>query len=145
MLSGLFCTSAPLLTKNNKKEKQVLDIFIKTHFSGGHHLRNYPGNCEKPHGHNWKVKVTVRASKLDELGMGIDFKSLKQIVNNVIDDLDHTDLNDHPAFKNVNPSSEHIAMHIFSELKDDLNTDRYSLYSVTVRETDTSGVIYYGA
>ena len=122
----------------------MLDIFIKTHFSGGHHLRNYPGNCEKPHGHNWKVKVAVRATKLDELGMGIDFKTLKGVVNKVIDDLDHCDLNEHPAFKDVNPSSEHIAMFIFSELKNALQTDRYSLYSVTIRETDTSGVTYYG-
>ena len=122
----------------------MLDVFIKTHFSGGHHLRDYPGNCEKPHGHNWKVKVTVRATKLDKLGMGIDFKTLKKVVNNVVDELDHSDLNDNPAFKDINPSSEHIAMHIFSELKDALNTDRYSLYSVTVRETDSSGVIYYG-
>ena len=122
----------------------MLDIFIKTHFSGGHHLRNYPGNCEKPHGHNWKVKVTVRATELDELGMGIDFKSLKIVVNKVVDELDHCDLNEYPAFKDKNPSSEHIAMHIFTELKSKLQTDRYSLYSVTVRETDTSGVIYYG-
>lgn len=122
----------------------MLDIFIKTHFSGGHHLREYPGNCEKPHGHNWKVKVTVRATGLDNLGMGIDFKVLKGIVNRVVDDLDHRDLNEHPAFTDTNPSSEHIAMHIFSELQNDLNTDRYSLYSVTVRETDSSGVIYYG-
>ena len=122
----------------------MLDIFIKTHFSGGHHLRDYPGNCEKPHGHNWKVKVTVRATKLDKLGMGIDFKTLKNVVNNVVDELDHSDLNDNPAFKDINPSSEHISMYIFSELKDALNTDRYSLYSVTVRETDSSGAIYYG-
>lgn len=122
----------------------MLDIFIKTHFSGGHHLRNYPGNCEKPHGHNWKVKVTVRANELDQLGMGIDFKNLKNCVNRVVDELDHTDLNDHPAFRDINPSSEHIAMHLFNELKNELQTDRYQLYSVTVRETDTSGVIYYG-
>ena len=123
----------------------MLDIFIKTHFSGGHHLRDYPGNCEKPHGHNWKVKVTVRATELDRLGMGIDFKVLKKVVGRVIDDLDHRDLNDHPAFKSVNPSSEHIAMHIFTELKDELTTDRYRLHAVTVRETDSSGVTYYGA
>lgn len=123
----------------------MLDIFIKTHFSGGHHLRDYPGNCEKPHGHNWKVKVTVRATKLDSLGMGIDFKVLKGKVGKVIDELDHRDLNEHPAFRDINPSSEHIAMHIFSELKGLLATDHYELYSVTVRETDTSGVTYYGA
>lgn len=121
-----------------------MDIFIKTHFSGGHHLRDYPGNCEHPHGHNWKVKVTVRATKLDNLGMGIDFKTLKKQVNMAIDDLDHRDLNAHPAFTEKNPSSEHIAMHIFSRLKEPLHTDRYALYAVQVRETDTSGVIYYG-
>ena len=71
----------------------MFDIFIKTHFSGGHHLREYPGNCEKPHGHNWKVKVTVRVSELDELGMGMDFKVLKQQVNALVDELDHCDLN----------------------------------------------------
>jgi 6-pyruvoyltetrahydropterin/6-carboxytetrahydropterin synthase len=125
-------------------DHKMHDIFIKTHFSGGHHLRDYPGNCEKPHGHNWKVKVTVRATELDKLGMGIDFKSLKQIVNKVVDELDHSDLNNHPAFAEINPSSEHIAKFIFGELKDELRTDRYSLLSVTVRETDSSGVIYYG-
>ncbi|MCG2745387.1 MAG: 6-carboxytetrahydropterin synthase, partial [Desulfobacteraceae bacterium] len=85
----------------------MFDIFIKTHFAGAHHLREYPGNCEQPHGHNWKVQVTVRATELDELGMGIDFKVLKQKVNAVVDELDHRDLNEHPAFVNQNPSSEH--------------------------------------
>ena len=122
----------------------MIDIFIKTHFSGGHHLRDYPGNCEHPHGHNWKVKVQVRAHKLDELGMGIDFKTLKKHVNLVIDDLDHCNLNDHPAFQDRNPSSEHIAMFIFDQLHDELKTDRYELQSVQVRETDSSGVIYSG-
>jgi 6-pyruvoyltetrahydropterin/6-carboxytetrahydropterin synthase len=122
----------------------MLDIFIKSHFSGGHHLREYPGNCEKPHGHNWKVKVTVRAVELDRLGMGIDFKVLKKTVNKVMDELDHRDLNEHPAFTDKNPSSENIAMYIFSALRDELTTDRYRLHSVTVRETDSSGVVYYG-
>lgn len=121
-----------------------MDIFIKTHFSGGHHLRDYPGTCEKPHGHNWKVKVTVRAIKLDNLGMGIDFKTLKLHVNEVIDTLDHSDLNEHPAFTANNPSSEHIAMYIFDELKKTLHTERYGLHAVEVSETDSSGVIYYG-
>lgn len=121
-----------------------MDIFIQTHFSGGHHLRAYPGNCENPHGHNWQVKVTVRAAQLDHLGMGIDFKQLKKTVNTVIDELDHRDLNEHPAFHEINPSSEHIAIFLFQRLSAPLQTDRYRLYSVEVRETESSGVIYYG-
>ncbi len=122
----------------------MFDIFIKTHFAGAHHLREYPGNCEQPHGHNWKVQVTVRAMQLDELGMGIDFKILKKKVNEVVDQLDHRDLNEHPAFLNQNPSSEHIAVFLFDQLKDILHHDRYSLYSVMIRETDNSGLTYYG-
>lgn len=121
-----------------------MDIFIQTHFSGGHHLRAYPGNCENPHGHNWHIKVTVRAAQLDELGMGIDFRQLKKAVNAVVDELDHRDLNELPAFQAINPSSEHIAMYLFQRLQEPLQSERYRLYSVEVRETESTGVIYYG-
>ncbi len=122
----------------------MYDIFIKTHFAGAHHLRDYPGDCEKPHGHNWKVEVTVRATELDSCGMGIDFKVLKKRVKEVIDQLDHNDLNTLPAFQKKNPSSEHIAEFIFSKVKALLSSDSYSLYSVTVLETDNQGLTYYG-
>ena len=120
----------------------MFDVFIKTHFSAGHHLRNYPGNCERPHGHNWNVTVTVRASELDELGMGIDFRTVKGAVKKVMDDLDHCDLNAHPAFLDKNPSSENLALYIHEQLRPELNSPRYQLYSVTVGETDSTGVTY---
>ena len=122
----------------------MFHIFIKSHFSAGHHLRDYPGNCERPHGHNWKVEVTVKADSLDNLGMGIDFKILKAEVNKVLDTLDHHDLNGLASFQSVNPSSENIAVYIFNTLQNDLSTDRYGVHSVAVRETDNSGVTYFG-
>ncbi len=122
----------------------MFDIFVKTHFAGAHHLRDYPGDCENPHGHNWKVNVTVRATELDQLGMGIDFKVLKTIVKQAVDKLDHRDLNNMPIFSNINPSSENIATYLFSELKGPLTHERYSLYSIEILETDSSGLIYYG-
>jgi len=120
----------------------MFDVFIKTHFSAGHHLRNYPGNCERPHGHNWNVTVTVRATKLDELGMGIDFRTVKETVKKVMDDLDHCDLNNHPAFLDKNPSSENLALYIFEQLRPELNSPRYQVDSVTVGETESTGVTY---
>jgi 6-pyruvoyltetrahydropterin/6-carboxytetrahydropterin synthase len=122
----------------------MFDIFIDTHFAGAHHLREYPGDCEKPHGHNWKVKVTVRATELDQYGMGIDFKVLKRIVKEVIDKLDHHDLNTLPWFQDRNPSSEHIATFIYDEVSAMLDNDRYAIHSVRVLETDTQGLTYYG-
>ena len=120
----------------------MFDVSTRTHFSSGHHLRNYPGNCEKPHGHNWKIEVTVRATELDELGMAIDFRTVKNALKEIVDDLDHRDLNEHPAFLDKNPSSENIAVHIFESLRKLLTTDRYRPYSVTVHETDNCGVTY---
>ncbi|OQX19520.1 MAG: 6-carboxytetrahydropterin synthase QueD [Desulfobulbaceae bacterium A2] len=122
----------------------MFDIFITTHFAGAHHLRDYPGDCERPHGHNWLIEVRVRAETLDSLGMGIDFKELKRRVKAVVDELDHRDLNEHPAFQGRNPSSEHIAVYLFQSLREDLQHERYRLHAVTVRETDSSGVTYYG-
>jgi len=122
----------------------MFHVFIKSHFSAGHHLRNYPGNCERPHGHNWKVEVTVKATELDHLGMGIDFRVLKEALNKVLDSLDHHDLNEHTAFQSINPSSENIAVFIFKNLHKDLSHDRYGVHSVTVSETDNSGVTYFG-
>jgi len=121
----------------------MFDIFVKTHFSAGHHLRDYPGNCERPHGHNWKVSVTVRARELDKLGMGVDFRTVKSALQSVLETLDHQDLNEHPAFGAINPSSENIAVFIFNNLKGRLSTDRYSLYSVTVCETENTGTTYF--
>lgn len=120
----------------------MFDIFTTTHFSSGHHLRDYPGDCENPHGHNWKIEVCIRADRLDELGMGIDFRTLKNALKPIIDGLDHCDLNRHQAFSAINPSSENIALYIFQELKKSLTSDRYRPYSVTVRETDACGVTY---
>jgi len=76
--------------------------------------------------------------------MGIDFKVLKKLVNEVIDQLDHRDLNTLAAFRDKNPSSEHIAVFIFESLQGRLEHKRYHLYSVSVMETDNSGLIYYG-
>ena len=122
----------------------MFHIFIKSHFSAGHHLRDYPGNCERPHGHNWKVEVTVKATELDSLGMGIDFRKIKEAVKKVLDTLDHHDLNEHGDFQSINPSSENIAVYIFNNLLKDLSSDRYGVHSVTVCETDNSGVTYFG-
>ena len=77
--------------------------------------------------------------------MGIDFRELKSRVANVLAQLDHQDLNELPAFREMNPSSENIALFLYQALEPLLHDGRYALFSVEVRETDNTGVIYYGA
>ena len=123
----------------------MYELKIEDAFAAAHNLREYQGQCEELHGHNWKVEVTVRATELDQFGMGIDVKDLKNLVKAAIDKLDHKDLNTLPYFTEQNPSSEHIARFIYDETGSVLPGDNYRIFSVKVMETDNQGVIYYGA
>jgi len=68
----------------------MYEVSREIHFCYGHRLIGYPGACRRLHGHNGRLLVTVRASRLDELGMVVDFKTLKTTVEDWVDRfLDH--------------------------------------------------------
>jgi queuosine biosynthesis protein QueD len=69
----------------------MYEVTVEAGFSSGHYLRNYKGKCENPHGHNYKVRVTLAGTELDEAGLLLDFKLLKQVLRPVIDRIDHHD------------------------------------------------------
>ena len=115
---------------------------VLTEFASAHTLAGYPGACSRMHGHNWKVEVEVIASQLDQTGMAIDFKRIKQAANEVGNRLDHRYLNDIPPFDQVNPTAENIAAWFFQELSSNLNTEHAKVHSVTLWETDRACVKY---
>ena len=117
-------------------------LTIHTHFAAAHNLINYQGDCENLHGHNWKVEVTVSAEELDDAGLAIDFKILKKETNKILDRLDHKYLNDLDAFKDISPSSEHIARYLFEELAKVLNDDNVNVEMVNVWESDYACASY---
>jgi len=120
----------------------VFEISIEEQFSAAHALRNYPGNCEHLHGHNWAVEVTVECEELNEIGIGIDFRDVKQSVREALHRLDHVNLNELPQFCDINPSSENIARHLYNELSRKLNTEKIRVSRVRVSETPTSKASY---
>ena len=115
---------------------------VVSDFAAAHSLRGYPGDCRKLHGHNWKVEVEMSANALDELGMGIDFKVVKNETKAVTDELDHSYLNEQPPFDTVNPTAENIAAHIYRRLGERMNDERVQVHSVTVWETERACVRY---
>ncbi|NIO15950.1 MAG: 6-carboxytetrahydropterin synthase QueD [Deltaproteobacteria bacterium] len=117
-------------------ELKVVDLF-----SSAHSLRGYEGNCERIHGHNWKVEVVVSSSKVDERGLCIDFRDLKRFLKDVLGGLDHKNLNEVEPFNRVNPSSENLAAFIFAELKK-MIPDDVSLKRVTVWESESASASY---
>ena len=115
---------------------------VVTDFASAHTLRDYPGACSRMHGHNWKVELEVVATQLDNVGMGIDFKIMKQAANEVGDELDHRYLNDLEPFKEINPTAENIAAYMYKAISDRVNNDSITVTAVTLWETERACVRY---
>ncbi len=121
----------------------ILEISVTAEFSAAHSLQGYPGNCADVHGHNWTVKVFVRCRELNEIGIGIDFREVKQAVRESIENLDHSCQNEHPSFTKLNPSSENIAKFLYRELSARIKSEKAWISKVKVSETPNTGAYYW--
>ncbi|MBL4637786.1 MAG: 6-carboxytetrahydropterin synthase QueD [Proteobacteria bacterium] len=115
---------------------------ILADFASAHTLREYPGDCSRMHGHNWKLEVDVTATSLNEHGMGMDFKTIKTATRKLAKTLDHRYLNDIPPFDTINPTAENIAQYFYHNLSKTLNIDTAKISGVTLWETDRACVRY---
>jgi 6-pyruvoyltetrahydropterin/6-carboxytetrahydropterin synthase len=123
----------------------MYEVTVEAGFSSGHYLRNYYGKCENPHGHNYKVRVTLAGLELDATGLLLDFKLLKQVLKPTIDRIDHQMLNDLEPFTELNPSAENLARYFFDQTNTQLKgmTDgRVRVKDCTVWETDATSATY---
>jgi 6-pyruvoyltetrahydropterin/6-carboxytetrahydropterin synthase len=124
----------------------MFEVTVEAGFSSGHYLRNYRGKCENPHGHNYRVLVTLAGAELDEAGLLLDFKLLKTLLRPVVDYLDHQMINDLEPFTTVNPSAENLARYFYQETARQLSEmtgGRVRIKDCTIFETDTSFARYY--
>ena len=85
-------------------------LSAETSFSAAHTLPGVP-KCERFHGHNWRVRLTVRvdASALDAGGMALDFREIERTAQDVVADFDHAYLNDLEPFQTYPPTAERVA------------------------------------
>ena len=95
-------------------------LCVARQFSSAHNLRNYEGKCEKLHGHNYRVELVLEGEVLNPVGLLMDFKEVKSLLDPVLEELDHSYLNDHPFFREANPSAENIARFIHEKISPDL-------------------------
>ena len=121
----------------------IFEVYIETHFSAAHALKDYPGDCARLHGHNWIIQVYVRCRELDDIGIGIDFRVIKENVKDVLQGLDHFNMNELPAFQEDNPTSENIAKYLYRELSKRIDSDQVKVSKVKVSETPNAGAFYW--
>lgn len=121
----------------------MFELSAKGRFSAAHQLRGYPGSCAEFHGHNWDVEIFVRGDKLNEIGILLDFRDLKDALNDVLKELDHVDLGNVEEFKSLNPTSENLSRYIFYKLADRIEAVGGKLDRVSVYETPETRSTYW--
>ena len=122
----------------------MYEVTVESDFSSGHYLRNYRGKCENPHGHNYRLRITLQGPKLDSTGLLYDFVHLKQVIHTVMDGVDHKFLNDQAPFDTINPSAENMAKFFYDQVSRQLEEapDGPRIRSITVWETDETSATY---
>ena len=88
----------------------------------------YESKCTNLHGHNWIITVYCKSRELNETGMVVDFKHIKDRIHNY---LDHGNFNELLPF---NPTAENIAKWIVDTVPD--------CYKASVRESEGNVAVY---
>jgi 6-pyruvoyltetrahydropterin/6-carboxytetrahydropterin synthase len=124
------------------EEAEMFELTVEMPFSAAHRLPEHPGRCARLHGHSYRALITVAGERLDAQGMVVDFGDLKELCGRVIAPLDHTYLNELPAFAEAAPTAEAIAQHIHRGVSAQLE-GAVRLARVTVYESETSFAAYW--
>ncbi len=123
----------------------VFEISKDFVFSAAHQIRFHGGKCERLHGHNWRVRVHVRASQLNPIGMVIDFADLQKLVAEVGQRFDHRNVNEVPPFDETNTTAELLARFFYTEttrLLVEREGGRVTVSKVEVWENEGSLAVY---
>ena len=121
----------------------MFEVMIERHFSSAHQLRGYKGKCENLHGHNYKIEIYARGRELDNIGLLVDFGELKGAADEVVQYLDHRNINElEPFDEELNPSAENLARYILERVASRVGDERVQVYKVRCYETPTSVATY---
>lgn len=133
----------------------VFHVSRKETFSAGHRLVNPNlsdeenerlfGKCTNPngHGHNYRVKVTLRGKQDPETSMVMHLGKVKELLKSVIEPLDHKSLHlDIAYFKTNISTTENVTKYIWNEMDNLL--PHGILYEVKVSSTDSNTFVYRG-
>jgi 6-pyruvoyltetrahydropterin/6-carboxytetrahydropterin synthase len=121
----------------------MFEVMIERNFSSAHQLRGYRGKCENLHGHNYRIEIYARGRELDNIGLLVDFVELKAAADEIVNYLDHRNINELPPFdEELNPSAENLARYILERVSAQVGDERVQVYKVRCFETPTSVATY---
>ncbi|XP_046354942.1 6-pyruvoyl tetrahydrobiopterin synthase-like [Haliotis rufescens] len=139
-----------------RSENRIVYVSRTETFSAGHRLftekltdvenEKIFGKCTavNGHGHNYKVRVTLRGPVHPVTGMVFNLTTLRRLMTEcIMDVLDHKNINvDVPHFRDTVASSENVALYIWKQMSDRLPANL--LNAVEVKEIDEASAVYFG-
>ena len=94
----------------------MFTVSVETHFWASHQLTLSDGPKESLHRHNWKVAAEVGSETLNKMGLVMDFRRLKTLVDNIVGELADTTLEKKDYFRQNGSSAEIVAKYIYEKL-----------------------------
>ncbi|HEY2510747.1 MAG TPA: 6-carboxytetrahydropterin synthase [Polyangiaceae bacterium] len=119
------------------------EISQETVVAAAHQLRFAPGEGERLHGHNWRIKVVVRARELAPSGWVMDFNELGKELRTFVEPWEHVFLNEVSPFDDLNPTAENIARIVADGLAAKIDDARVTVARVDIWENDTCCATYF--
>jgi 6-pyruvoyltetrahydropterin/6-carboxytetrahydropterin synthase len=115
-------------------------IFKQFTFDSAHFLPNVPAGhkCKEIHGHTYRLVVYIEGEVDNHIGWVMDFSVMKDVIEPVLDMVDHKLINNIEGLEN--PTCEIFAIWFWNKLKPSLP----QLKKIELHETPTSGVVYEG-
>ena len=91
-------------------------IYKSFTFDSAHFLPNVPPHhkCRNIHGHTYHLTVYFEGEVTTPEGWVLDFALIKNAVKPIVDQLDHTILNEVPGLEN--PTAENLARYLLEEI-----------------------------
>jgi 6-pyruvoyltetrahydropterin/6-carboxytetrahydropterin synthase len=113
-------------------------------FCAAHQVRLSETECERLHGHNYRVLVHAEARELDRTSYVLDFAELKRAAVEACGRFDHQNINEVPPFHEGgrNPTAEELARFLCEELGRRFDDPRVRICKVEVFETDNNRAEY---
>jgi 6-pyruvoyl-tetrahydropterin synthase len=130
----------------------MFSLTVCDHMMIAHGLRGEEfGPAQRLHGATFAIEAEFRAPKLDHVQLVVDIVLARTELRKVLEPLDYTNLDDNPAFADVNTTTEYMAFHIHGQLAAACRNGRLGAggrgvteLKILVREAPTAWAAYEG-
>jgi 6-pyruvoyl-tetrahydropterin synthase len=130
----------------------MYSVSVRDHIMIAHSFRGAVfGPAQQLHGATFVVDVEFRSQELDENGIVIDIGRATEVLRKILAELNYRNLDDEPAFKGRNTTTEVLARTIFDRVaaargRGELGTSAAGVESlrVTLHESHVASAAFEG-